>query len=85
MIRTNLGGAQVSELMEKLQAVLDVQDEVWTMDRCAKELGYKKGTIQTMAYKNEIPHRKVDGKKIMFLKSDIVAWLRDGKRYDGRS
>ena len=81
MIRS--GGAQMEELMEKLQQVLDVQDEVWTADRCAQELGYKVGTVRTMAYENKIPHRKVEGKKIMFLKSDIVKWLRGGNYYDG--
>jgi len=69
----------IKELIEKLTASLDVADEVWDYKRVAKELGYKESTIQTMVSRGRIPYRKVENSKTMFLKSDIIAWVRTGK------
>ena len=51
--------------------------EVFGIDVCCKITGYKKNTIYKLTAKNMIPHfRPVnDGRKLMFRREEILAWM----------
>lgn len=51
--------------------------EVFGIDVCCKITGYKKNTIYKLIAKNKIPHFRPgnDGRKLMFRREEILAWM----------
>jgi hypothetical protein len=51
--------------------------EVFGIDVCCKITGYKKNTIYKLTAKNKIPHFRPgnDGRKLMFRREEILAWM----------
>lgn len=65
------------ELKKKIEQMTAVTDEVWTMDELSKQTGYAKQSIYNMISRNEIPVHKGMGRKPLFLKSEIIRWIRN--------
>lgn len=62
----------------KLRQV-DPPDELLDVTEAAKYLNLAKQTVYIKVSKREIPHIK-QGKKLRFLKSDLLAWLEQGRK-----
>ena len=56
----------------------DGNDEFLTVDEVAKFIGYQKSSIYGLVKKNKIPYHKKG--KLFFLKSEIIDWLKEGKK-----
>lgn len=53
--------------------------EIITADDVANLLGVNRKTIYEAAERGEIPHRRL-GRRLLFERSAIVAWIRGGER-----
>lgn len=53
-------------------------DKFLTIDELANLIGYKKTSIYGLVQKNKIPYHKKG--KLFFLQSEIVEWLKSGKK-----
>ena len=66
-------------LFEKFkEANLSTQDHFLNIDEVSLLIGYKKSSIYGLVKKNKIPYHKKG--KLFFLKSEIIDWLKNGKR-----
>lgn len=67
-------------LFEKFRAneTFSNQDEFLNVDQVANLIGYKKTSIYGLVKKNQIPYHKKG--KLFFLKSEILIWLKNGKK-----
>jgi excisionase family DNA binding protein len=56
--------------------------DVFGMDICCQLTGYSKDTIYKLTAKNEIPCYRAgnNGRKLMFKRKDIIAWMLDRKQ-----
>jgi len=54
------------------------EDEFMTIDELAKFISMTKGSIYGLVHKNAIPYHKKG--KLYFLKSEIMDWIKEGKR-----
>ncbi len=49
---------------------------IWTIDEVSHFTTYAKGTIYNLVSKGEIPYRRGRKKKLIFIPSEIIDWLR---------
>ncbi len=54
------------------------EDQYLTIEEVSTLIGYKKTSIYGLVQKNKIPYHKKG--KLFFLKSEIMAWLKSGKK-----
>ena len=54
------------------------KDEFLNVDQVADLIGYQKSSIYGLVKKNKIPYHKKG--KLFFLKSEIIEWLKKGKK-----
>jgi excisionase family DNA binding protein len=54
------------------------EDTLLTIDELAKLISMTKGSIYGLVHKNAIPYHKKG--KLYFLKSEILEWIKSGKR-----
>jgi excisionase family DNA binding protein len=57
---------------------VDQEDKYLTIEELELLIGYKKSSIYGLVQKNRIPYTKKG--KLFFLKSEIMEWLRSGKK-----
>lgn len=57
----------------------DSPDDVMDVNEAAKYLNLAKQTLYIKVSKRQIPHIK-QGKKLRFLKSDLLKWLKQGRK-----
>jgi excisionase family DNA binding protein len=55
------------------------QDEILSIEQASKLINLAKPTIYGLTCKCEIPYIK-KGKKLYFIRSELVAWLNDGRQ-----
>ncbi|MGJ8666716.1 MAG: helix-turn-helix transcriptional regulator [Patiriisocius sp.] len=66
-------------LRKDLNFVASTQEEAFlTIDELAKLISMTKGSIYGLVHKNAIPYHKKG--KLYFLKSEILDWIKSGKR-----
>lgn len=58
-------------------------DPILTIDELAELLSMTKGSIYGLVHKNAIPYHKKG--KLYFLKSEILDWIKSGKRKESSS
>jgi excisionase family DNA binding protein len=76
----------IEQLAEKLQPFLKTSNSTQEIEKepfislyeVSKILNLKKATIYGYTHKGTIPFRK-QGKRLLFLKSEIYAWVNEGK------
>lgn len=56
----------------------DTDDPILTIDELANLISMTKGSIYGLVHKNAIPYHKKG--KLYFLKSEILDWIKSGKR-----
>ena len=49
---------------------------IWTIDEVSHFTTYAKGTIYNLVSKGEIPYRRGRKKKLIFIPSEIIDWLK---------
>ncbi len=54
------------------------EDQYLTIEELGKLIGYQKTSIYGLVQKNKIPYHKKG--KLFFLKSEIMEWLKSGKK-----
>ena len=54
------------------------EDQYLTIEELAELIGYKKTSIYGLVQKKKIPYHKKG--KLFFLKSEIMEWLKSGKK-----
>jgi excisionase family DNA binding protein len=54
------------------------EETLLTIDELAKLISLTKGSIYGLVHKNDIPYHKKG--KLYFLKSEILDWIKSGKR-----
>ena len=54
------------------------KDQYLTIEELGKLIGYQKTSIYGLVQKNKIPYHKKG--KLFFLKSEIMEWLKSGKK-----
>jgi excisionase family DNA binding protein len=55
-----------------------VQDVFMNIDETAKLINLAKSSVYGLVHQNKIPYHK-KGKRLYFLKSEILSWLKSGK------
>ena len=73
----------VEQLTEHIKKVLNssnhsTEDVFMNIDETAKLIDLTKPTVYGLVHKNKIPYHK-KGKRLYFLKSELVEWLKSGK------
>jgi len=73
-----------NKMYERAKASFESQEETQQevpilIDDAAKIINLSKPTIYGLVHKNKIPYRK-KGKRLYFLKSELIAWINSGKR-----
>jgi len=73
--------AQVSQLRAEIKGLKQtpLEDDLLDVKEAAKYLNLAVATIYIKASKREIPHLK-QGKKLRFLKSDLLEWVKAGRK-----
>ena len=49
---------------------------IWTIDEVSHFTTYAKGTIYNLVSKGEIPYRRGRKKKLIFIPSEVIDWLK---------
>jgi predicted DNA-binding transcriptional regulator AlpA len=49
---------------------------IWNLDDVCKFTGYAKGTIYNLVSKGDIPYRRGRKRKLIFIPSEIIAWIK---------
>ncbi|MDO6604696.1 helix-turn-helix domain-containing protein [Arenibacter palladensis] len=63
-----------------IQPSNDTEEDVFlTIEEVALLISLSKFTIYGLVHKNKIPYHK-QGKRLYFLKSEILEWIKSGKR-----
>lgn len=63
-----------------IQPSNDTEEDVFlTIEEVALLISLSKYTIYGLVHKNKIPYHK-QGKRLYFLKSEILEWIKSGKR-----
>ncbi len=65
--------------LEELKKVMLLQKEVFTIDELSLYTGYTVDYIYKMVHQGVIPYSKPNGKKLFFVKEEIVSWLSANK------
>ncbi|MGJ8667537.1 MAG: helix-turn-helix transcriptional regulator [Patiriisocius sp.] len=76
----------INALVEKITGKLNLnltnnqepEDTILTIDELAELISMTKGSIYGLVHKNAIPYHKKG--KLYFLKSEILDWIKSGKR-----
>lgn len=55
-------------------------DEVLYMEGLEKLTGYKRGYIRKLVFNRTIPFHKPNDGKLFFLRSEIMTWIKSGRR-----
>ena len=78
--------AKILESLERIEKLLNLKDDLSINDNnllniqeTAEFLNLKVATIYGHVHKREIPNNKV-GKRLYFVKSDLIEWVKSGKR-----
>lgn len=66
---------QLTERLDRIEALLLSRKDVLTIDECAAYTGYAKNHIYRLTSQRAIPYYKPMGGKIVFRKSEIDEWL----------
>jgi excisionase family DNA binding protein len=76
----NLISDQVAEkILKNLNSSNSSHEDVFmNIDETAKLIDLSRPTVYGLVHKNKIPYHK-KGKRLYFLKSEILAWLKSGK------
>lgn len=76
----NLISDQVAEKVLKnlTPSTSSSEDTFINIDETSKLIDLTKPTVYGLVHKNKIPYHK-KGKRLYFLKSEILAWLKSGK------
>lgn len=76
----NLISDQVAEkILQNLNLSNSSHEDVFmNIDETAKLIDLSRPTVYGLVHKNKIPYHK-KGKRLYFLKSEILAWLKSGK------
>ena len=53
------------------------EQEVWDAETVAQYLGVCKSMVYEMCRRNEIPHKKLPGRRIIFYRDRLKGWLSD--------
>ncbi|SOC81556.1 transcriptional regulator, AlpA family [Salinimicrobium sediminis] len=69
-------------LKEARQEEVLQEEQYLTIEELGKLIGYKKTSIYGLVQKNKIPYHKKG--KLFFLKSEILEWLKAGKKISSR-
>lgn len=77
--------SQITILTEKVDTLTaskpQEQVEILTIDDAAKVLGMSKQSLYGMTSRGEIPfHKRPDGRKLYFLKSELISWIANGSK-----
>lgn len=56
-----------------------IEDIFMNIDETSKLIDLSKPTVYGLVHQNKIPYHK-KGKRLYFLKSEILAWLKSGKK-----
>ena len=65
-------------LKQLLEQDVSQEDQYLTIEELGELIGYKKTSIYGLVQKNKIPYHKRG--KLFFLKSEIMEWLKNGKK-----
>ena len=65
-------------LKEARQEEAMQDDQFLTIEEAGKLIGYKRTSIYGLVQKNKIPYHKKG--KLFFLKSELMEWLKSGKK-----
>lgn len=73
-----------NKMFEKAKADFESQESTHEeipilIDDASKIINLTKPTIYGLVHKNDIPYSK-KGKRLYFLKSELIAWINSGKR-----
>jgi excisionase family DNA binding protein len=49
------------------------------VNEAANFLGYSKTYLYELIQKNEVPHYRPTGRKVIFLPKDLIEWVKSGK------
>lgn len=74
----------VEQITENIKKALNltnptVEDSFLNIDETAKLINLAKPSIYGLVHQNRIPYHK-KGKRLYFLKSQIIDWLKSGKK-----
>jgi excisionase family DNA binding protein len=69
----------LEHLSQPLMPPLPAADEIGGVDMAAAVTGLAKSTVYNFVCEGRIPHMK-RGKKLYFSRSELLAWIREGKR-----
>lgn len=70
-------------LLKQVMGEKDLPEEQYlTIEEVGKLIHYKKTSIYGLVQKNKIPYHKKG--KLFFLKSEIMEWLKEGKKISSR-
>lgn len=65
--------------IQELKKVLLLQKEVLTIDELSLYTGYTVDYIYKMVHQGILPYSKPNGKKLFFIKTEIIDWLSSNK------
>lgn len=68
--------AQITESRYSSKEPLFFENAIMTVDECAEFLRLSTCTVLSMVRASEIPHSRISPKKILFIREDILDWLR---------
>ena len=75
-IKNDLG--ELKSLLLKQSDSLVEAEQILNIKECSKLLSLSVPTLYSYVQSNKIPYSK-HGHKLMFLKSSIISWIKDGK------
>ena len=73
-------------IQDAVRAVLSEQsqsnpnDDLLDMEGLERLIGYKRGYIHKMVHNRTIPYHKPADGKLFFLRSEILTWIKAGRR-----
>lgn len=73
--------SQLSTSATPSQGQTEDPDGLMTLEQACKFIGKKPSTVYSMTSDRTIPFMK-RGNKLYFMKSDLLAWIKSGNRYD---
>lgn len=65
--------------LEELKKVMLLQKEVFTIEELSLYTGYTVDYIYKMVHQGILPYSKPNGKKLFFVKEEIISWLSANK------
>lgn len=65
-----------SESLPRRDTELLFKNLIWGLDEVCEFTNYAKGTIYNLVSKGEIPYRRGRRRKLIFIPSEIIDWLK---------